>query len=74
MKYSLKIKEYIKNNRIKEAKKKKKKMIEDGIYDKNIYLELGKCYLQKDKKKAIKVFTAAPNQYCILNTGFDTIY
>ena len=47
-------KEYIKNNRIKEAKIILKKMIEDGIYDKNIYLELGKCYLQTNKKKAIE--------------------
>ena len=44
----------IRENNIEEGKSILKKLIEEGIEDKDIYLEIGKCYIDKDKGKAIK--------------------
>ena len=46
-----KAKEYIRNNEIAEGKTILIKLMEEGIEDKDIYLELGKCYIEEDKNK-----------------------
>ena len=48
-----KAKEYIRNNKIEEGKSILNKLIDVGIEDKEIYLELGKCYIGKEDSKAI---------------------
>ena len=52
--YIEKAKEYIIGNNIEEGKTILKKLIMEGIEDKDVYLEMGKCYINEDKEKAIK--------------------
>ena len=49
-----KAKDYIRSNNIGEGKAILSKLIEEGIEDKDIYLEIGKCYIDKDNEKAIE--------------------
>jgi len=49
-----KAKEEIRKNRIEEGKAILEKLIGEGIEDKDIYLETGKCYIDNDNSKAIR--------------------
>ena len=44
----------IRENNIEEGKAILEKLIGEGIEDKDIYLEIGKCYIDRDNDKAIK--------------------